>query len=675
MSQGSASSHSSRLSRALSPSLLTTNKKLELTKNLLELSSVLSLIGQTPGDRPRGLETISTQLVSPRLLAHHDKDVRLLTTCCIVDVLRIFAPEAPYSEDDLVRIFRVIIAQIRCLSTCDVQDSATGEKTLYILQSLAVVKSCVVPVGLAKNGVEGADGLVHELFDAIISSIRSEHTSEVGAHMGAVLQACVEEMDSIDPEVLDTLLHPLFPAQKTENPGAFALCQSVLRRCAATLAIPISNMVNQVILSSSEKHSEVSDNIYALIYELHKVSSDLLLRILPNLCIQLQLEDESVRLKAVKLLGRLFASSHAEYGSEFSRNFRDFLGRLNDISSAIRLETVASCVLILKRKPGLRSLVEELLAKKLRDVDGDIRLATLNALIDIALDEPSAISAALYMEMAERMKDRRPDVRKLSLTGLAKVYSKHLCPLFQPLTSGLSLLQNVAIADRLKPVPGFILSCWGYPDISTRHLVMESLQEQLLPSKGFDEEVVDQHRAAALIFLYQHISASERTILGAILSLKSRVGSSLDAVLRMRLHYQSEKKEESLLELKTAFYSLMSVLAPADKKTLLFEKFVTLKDKHIFRLLSQSTVPSNSVHELSRVRNDLRSRLDSKSAIGEYVGQVLETAFAGVINSGMITAVVGCVTQSCRNSSGKNEELQDISAFLTVIAKHLPQVQ
>ena len=34
--------------------------------------------------------------------------------------------------------------------------------------------------------------------------------------------------------------------------------------------------------------SELTDHIYPLIYELHKVSPELLLKVLPNICVQLQ---------------------------------------------------------------------------------------------------------------------------------------------------------------------------------------------------------------------------------------------------------------------------------------------------------------------------------------------------------------------------------------------------
>lgn len=57
-----------------------------------------------------------------------------------------------------MRIFEMISSLLYGLSTLDVTSAAgSGSKLNYILNSLAVIKSCVVPVILAQNGVKGAD--------------------------------------------------------------------------------------------------------------------------------------------------------------------------------------------------------------------------------------------------------------------------------------------------------------------------------------------------------------------------------------------------------------------------------------------------------------------------------------------------------------------------------------
>lgn len=257
------------------------------------------------------------------------------------------------------------------LYTCDTS-STRGLKLYYILKCLSTVKSCVVLVCLDQGPSSPAHELLLSFFDALVSSIRPEHGEEVAGHIGNILQSCIEETSSVDVDLLDVLLQPLLPTAKIENLAAYRLSQSVLVGTAHILQLPISNLINHILVGTlsedkdegsvlggmTQSISELSDHVYPVIYELHKISPGLLLRILPNICIQLHAENEDVRMKAVKLLGLLFASPHAEYGAEYARNFKEFLGRCVDISPSIRLEMCVSMGLIVKNKPNLVLQVE-----------------------------------------------------------------------------------------------------------------------------------------------------------------------------------------------------------------------------------------------------------------------------------------------------------------------------
>ena len=47
------------------------------------------------------LRKVSQELASAHLLAHKDKGVRAWATCCIVDLLRLCAPDAPFTRNQL----------------------------------------------------------------------------------------------------------------------------------------------------------------------------------------------------------------------------------------------------------------------------------------------------------------------------------------------------------------------------------------------------------------------------------------------------------------------------------------------------------------------------------------------------------------------------------------------
>lgn len=55
------------------------------------------------------LTKVSQELASSQLLAHRDRGVRAWATCCIVEVLRLCAPDAPFTANQIkVGDFRLV---------------------------------------------------------------------------------------------------------------------------------------------------------------------------------------------------------------------------------------------------------------------------------------------------------------------------------------------------------------------------------------------------------------------------------------------------------------------------------------------------------------------------------------------------------------------------------------
>lgn len=52
---------------------------------------------------------LAVHLVKDFFLSHDSKDVQLLVACCIADILRVFAPEAPYKEPEQIKVRFVIV--------------------------------------------------------------------------------------------------------------------------------------------------------------------------------------------------------------------------------------------------------------------------------------------------------------------------------------------------------------------------------------------------------------------------------------------------------------------------------------------------------------------------------------------------------------------------------------
>ena len=56
-------------------------------------------------DENNDFKELALYLASEYFMDHSSKDVRLLVACCIADIFRVFAPEAPYTEPEHLKVY------------------------------------------------------------------------------------------------------------------------------------------------------------------------------------------------------------------------------------------------------------------------------------------------------------------------------------------------------------------------------------------------------------------------------------------------------------------------------------------------------------------------------------------------------------------------------------------
>lgn len=72
----------------------------ELLKRLDALANELREMDQEETDKD-SLTKVAKELAGQNLLSHKDKGVRAFTACCLVDVLKLCAPDAPFTPTQL----------------------------------------------------------------------------------------------------------------------------------------------------------------------------------------------------------------------------------------------------------------------------------------------------------------------------------------------------------------------------------------------------------------------------------------------------------------------------------------------------------------------------------------------------------------------------------------------
>ena len=75
----------------------------ELIRRLKVLASTFQSMGQEENAYEEFIP-VCLHLAEEGFLNHPSKDVRLLVACCVADILRIYAPEAPYKDQEQVKV-------------------------------------------------------------------------------------------------------------------------------------------------------------------------------------------------------------------------------------------------------------------------------------------------------------------------------------------------------------------------------------------------------------------------------------------------------------------------------------------------------------------------------------------------------------------------------------------
>ncbi|CRG83690.1 Sister chromatid cohesion protein pds5 [Talaromyces islandicus] len=328
----------------------------DLLDRLQVLAKELSSMEQDDIDKD-SLRKVSQELASGHLLAHRDKGVRAWVTSCVVDILRLCAPDAPFTGNQLKDIFTCIVTSI--IPALGDPANAYNGQHIYVLNSLAEVKSIVLLTDL-----DAPDALILPLFSScfdIVSGSSKASTGEqiaknVENDMTRLLVTIIDESPTLAPEVVDIIIAQFLrvdphvieqPGKKgkkvevdanqdtlllKEYPPAYDMAKAICHSCIEKMTSYISQYFNNVIIDASapsgslngskqpshrrhsfgESDDEAEDikelgKAHRLIRELWRACPDVLQNVIPQLEAELSAESVSLRLLATATIGDLAA--------------------------------------------------------------------------------------------------------------------------------------------------------------------------------------------------------------------------------------------------------------------------------------------------------------------------------------------------------------------------------
>ncbi|KAJ1819836.1 Sister chromatid cohesion protein pds5, partial [Coemansia sp. RSA 2598] len=489
----------------------------ELYKQLKKLSKELNNLEQETIDT-HSLDSITRQLLAPALLRHKESGIVAYVTCCISDILRLYAPEAPYSDDEIKQIFNVFIDQLGHLDDASNQFFPLRE---YLLTNLATVRTCALVTMLPD-----AEDVISRFFAVLFGIVKPGLAHNTQMLIQDVLQQLLEEPRSVPQDVIDIILLQFTRKRQQDNPAAHQLASDLAKATSDVLQKYIYQYFNDVIVSAAQQRagqlqqqqaegegqrqsrgstasSSLEDlrSAHFLILELNKAAPGTLLNVIPQVEEELSVDDVDIRVLATGVLGEMFAEKGFTLAKRYESTWRTWKGRRADTSPLVRIQWVEHAVSLYQHQPQLSRELNEFVVEKLCDVDEKVRQATCRALgqLDMTQMVQAAISEGVVNMLGERCKDRKASVRSEAIVSLAAIYSQ----VYEELEQG-----NASAQQKWGKIPSkvFMLRFIDDPEIDSK---VESIMTTAI--LNFNKLKDDRARCRRLLFVFSGLSNKART--------------------------------------------------------------------------------------------------------------------------------------------------------------------
>ncbi|XP_024361717.1 sister chromatid cohesion protein PDS5 homolog A isoform X2 [Physcomitrium patens] len=556
-----------------------------LVKLLVQSSALLAELDQSPPQSTHNaMKGCSEALVSPALLRHKDNEVGLLVAICLSEIMRIVAPDAPYSDETLKEIFQLIVTNFKGL---DDVNSSSFARRVNILETVAKVRSCVVMLDLE------CDDLILEMFEIFFDTASVDHPQNVFVAMRNILSLVLEESEKIPTEILEVILKNLLKTNK-EGSAARKLAIAVVERSADKLEPYVRSFLTSVMVEGKSFKSGLHKDHHQVISELYGCAPQLLSGVTPNINDELVKDKVDVRLKAVELLGRLFAFPGRQFAQDYPLVFSEFLKRFSDKVADVRVAVVNCAKAYVEANPSGEQANEILAAlqDRLLDYDEKVRVAVVEAFYDLAISDLKYVPVDVLRKVSERIRDKKPGVRKITVLKSLELYKSYCTKC----TEG-----SIALDKEYEWIPGKILRCSNDKEIYGLEIVLtDPLFPATLP--------VDEH-AKHWVLAFSTFDESEKKALQFILLQKQRLQQEMQVYLNMRQKTKEGDTPEFEKKLQSCFKSIANQFVDPPKAEDSLQKLHQTKDESVFTALATLLSPITTIAQANTAREDLLKKI------------------------------------------------------------------
>lgn len=567
----------------------------DILEKLQALHNELSVIEQGSDEKDKYL-SVKNSLLSPTLMMHRYKAIKIYTACCLADIFRIFAPEAPFNNNEIMDIFEFFYKQLANLT---VLNGPHFKQYFYLLESLANVK-CLCLISQLKD----TDDLINNFTKTIFQTIQPEQSKNIHVCLLDILEQIIEEAEHLPQDCINTILDNY---KQNENIAARTLAVNLCCNQPEKLQRYVCQYINSVILSTQVKEN-INEFIEAhnLILLMFNLSPEVLLSVIPQLQEELTLENEVVRETATDILGKMFCDTNSSLAKMYPQVWEAWLERSKDKKSSIRIKVINYIHDILENHRELAVDINNIIRERAIDPDEKVRLETMKVISQLTPKTAQYISESLFKEcIGERCRDKKHSVRQEASKSLCRIYDMHYNVIFQERITD----EGTSLFEKFGWIPNTILKLIYTDDKDILIMVEQLIIDYLIP-----QQLNNTIRVDRIINIVS--SLDERAYLGFISLLNRQKTWSLfiEKFLKLCETYNGGIMDDisemsSIKEQLNQINQSLSNHFPDSKKA--YDKirtFINLNDRRSYELLRNTYNPKLSYEKILNSYKEILKR-------------------------------------------------------------------
>ncbi|RDB27480.1 Sister chromatid cohesion protein pds5 [Hypsizygus marmoreus] len=642
-----------------------------LLKKLKTLHTELAALDQELVD-VNSLGSARKELVNTSILLHKDRGVKAYAACCLADILRLYAPDAPYTQAELRDIFQFFFRQLT--TGLKGADSSYYNEYFHLLESLSTVKSVVLVCDLPT-----AEELLTEIFRDFFNLIRRDLPKKIEMFMVDILVALIDECQVLPTEVLETMLSQFMDNNTRIEQAGYRLAVQVCNATADKLQRHVCQHFTDIIVANSRDEEDFNEirAAHELIKRLNHSCPGLLHSVIPQLEEELRVEETALRLIATQVLGEMFADKGgAELVKKYPTTWNVWVQRKNDKSALVRIKFVEATRGLIVNLFEQREVIEESLHSKLLDPDEKVRAAVCK--VYGQLDYETALHHVADTQLravAERGADKRQSVRVEALTSLGKLYS-----LAYP-----EIENNEPLAiKQFSWIPNEILKLIG-TSLEVRAVVEQILTDYILPlpssstpstSKGGDvDEVAWTDRLLLTMRYLDEKSTNALLVLSNTKQVRPTVFDHfVEACIKNNGGVIDENEEQVAQRLEQLTKHIAGTFPDPFKALEDLQAFAKLNEGRLYKLMKTCMDPQTDLKGLVKATNEFQRRMEPQSTSqAATLALFLRRSSFRILNQSSIPTLIKRVQKGHGNAaSPSHTAAAHAQVLLTYVSKHSP---